>query len=481
MKARPALFLLLLTAGAFLVHGFHPYAEDSAFYVPAIKKLLNPALYPYGAEFFQSHASLTFYPNLIAGSVRLLHVPLGVMLLVWHLLCLYLFLLGCWKVSCLCFEDSAARWCSVALAAVLMTLSVAGTALFIMDPYLNPRSFSAFTGMFAVACALEKRYAWAIGWLLATALVHPLMPIYGIFFVLLLAWNRRAMEHAPAAAALLVLGITLEPPTEAYHQAALRHAYHYVNHWPWHGWVGIFGPVAIFYWFGKIGRERRMRNVELLCRSLVVLVLVSLAGALILDIPQRFEALARLQPLRSLHLTYVLLVLLCGGMAGQFVLKRSVVRWLALFVPLCAVMANAQLQEYSQSAHIEWPGAASRNGWVQAFVWVRQNTPVDAYFAIDPLHMDSPGEDQQSFRAIAERSMLADVVKDSGAVSMFPPLAEEWWERVAALKDWKSFQPADFQSLKRRYGVNWVVVGQPGVAGLDCRYQNAQVQVCRLE
>jgi len=64
---------------------------------------------------------------------------------------------------------------------------------------------------------------------------------------------------------------------------------------------------------------------------------------------------------------------------------------------------------------------------------------------------------------------------------MFPSLADEWWDRVSALKDWKNFQPADFQSLKRRYGVNWVVVKQPGLAGLECPYENEQVRVCRLD
>jgi len=34
--------------------------------------------------------------------------------------------------------------------------------------------------------------------------------------------------------------------------------------------------------------------------------------------------------------------------------------------------------------------------------------------------------------------------------------------------------------LKQKYGVDWVVVQQPGVAGLDCAYQNAAVQVCRV-
>jgi hypothetical protein len=58
------------------------------------------------------------------------------------------------------------------------------------------------------------------------------------------------------------------------------------------------------------------------------------------------------------------------------------------------------------------PGRASANPWLQAFDWIRQNTPTDAYFALDPEYMAAPGEDYHSFRALAERSQLADNIKD---------------------------------------------------------------------
>jgi len=483
LKVKEIFFLALLTAGAFLVQGYHPYVDDAAFYVPMVKKALDPSLYPRGAEFFQSHAKLTLFPNLAAGAVRLLHLPLDPTLLLLHLASIFLFLLACWKVSCACFELAEARWCAVTLMAATLTVPVAGTALFIFDHFLNPRSFAAFAAMFAVAAALERRY-WVAGlWLAGAGLVHPLMPVYGLFFVFLLWWNRRTESGAAviaARAAFAPLGISFEPPTPAYHQAALRHAFHYVVQWTWYQWVGIWGPLVALFAIFRVARARRMENVMLLCRSLALLVLVSLAGALILDIPARFEALARFQPLRSLHLTYVLLFILVGGMLGQFVLKRSAARWLLLFVPLCAGLWALQLGNFPASAHIEWPGAASRNAWVNAFEWIRGNTPDDAYFALDPLHMEIPGEDVHGFRAIAERSMLADMVKDSGAVSMFPGLAEEWWEQVSAQDGWKTFQVADFERLKARYGVDWVVVEQPGTAGLNCPYQNATVRVCRL-
>jgi hypothetical protein len=94
--------------------------------------------------------------------------------------------------------------------------------------------------------------------------------------------------------------------------------------------------------------------------------------------------------------------------------------------------------------------------------------------------MDIAGEDEIGFRCLAQRSRLADGVKDNGVVSMFPPLAEEWWMQVQAQTPWKSFGTEDFLRLKKTYGVGWVVVQQPGVAGLDCAYQNSVVRVCRI-
>ncbi len=95
--------------------------------------------------------------------------------------------------------------------------------------------------------------------------------------------------------------------------------------------------------------------------------------------------------------------------------------------------------------------------------------------------MQMPGEDQHGFRAIAQRSLLADNVKDSGAVSMFPALAEKWQEQVVAQHGWKTFQLTDFQKLNVRYSVDWVVVEQPGVDGLACPYENWRVRVCTLD
>ena len=48
---KPQIFLSLLTAGALLVEGYHPFAEDAEIYLPGVEKILHPELFPLGANF----------------------------------------------------------------------------------------------------------------------------------------------------------------------------------------------------------------------------------------------------------------------------------------------------------------------------------------------------------------------------------------------------------------------------------------------
>jgi hypothetical protein len=267
----------------------------------------------------------------------------------------------------------------------------------------------------------------------------------------------------------------------AYRAAAGFHSFHYVTRWEWYEIVGAIAPALIFWIFGRVARARRQPRLELMCRALVVYDLVYFAGAVILAIPARFESLARIQPLRSLHLLYVMLLLIGGGFLGEYVLKTRIWRWAVLFVPMTVGMYAAQAQLFAASDHIELPGAKPKNEYEQAFLWVRQNTPNDAYFALDPEFLMNSGEDSQGFRAIAQRSRLADYHKDSGAVSMFPPLADEWYTQTQALKNWRQFKASDFAQIRRRYGVSWIVVQNSQAAALHCQYQNRTVSVCELQ
>jgi hypothetical protein len=108
--------LFLLTSGALLVHGYHPFAEDAEIYLPGVERILHPELFPVGREFFAAHASLTLFPNLVAFSLRVTHSPFEAGLFLWHLASVFLLLLACWEMSGKCFPSFRARWCGSVLA-----------------------------------------------------------------------------------------------------------------------------------------------------------------------------------------------------------------------------------------------------------------------------------------------------------------------------------------------------------------------------
>jgi hypothetical protein len=170
------------------------------------------------------------------------------------------------------------------------------------------------------------------------------------------------------------------------------------------------------------------------------------------------------------------------------VLGRRLYRWALLFLPLSAGMFYAQRQMYPATEHLELTGAVSRNAWVQAFAWIRQNTSPGSLFALDPHYVELPGEDFHGFRALAERSVLADYVKDGGMAARVPRLAPRWVKEVAAQTGWRNFQAADFQRLKNEFGVTWVILSRVDAASdpqnlpaeMTCPYQNQEVRVCRL-
>jgi hypothetical protein len=456
------------------------------------------------SEFFGEHAGHTLYPNLIALSVRTTHLSLPSAAFLWHLISIFLLLAASWRLASALFssplaEDECARWAAVTLMAALLTLPIAGTALYILDQYLNPRNLAAFAALFAVAEVLHRKYGRAVLWLIFAAALHPFMSGFAILFcawLILLDKSRPrflgfedglpdvAARSSPIQVAALPFGITFQPPPVAYHDVALRQPSHFVLRWEWYEWLGAIGPILLFWWLGTWARRRGLKNLEWVSKAMTPFVLVALVAAIGLSSSTRFEALARLQPLRCLSLCYMVLVVIGGGLAGRYILRHHVWRWLALFIPLSFGMYFAQRQVFPASQHIEWPWAQPRNSWAQAFAWIKASTPVDALFALNPAHMELSGEDENGFRARAERSMLADLVKDKGACSMFPPLSVEWAEQIADQKNWREFRKEDFERLRQKYGVTWVVVDEQSAnessAGLDCPYNNSAVRVCRV-
>ncbi len=494
--------LALLTAASVLVHGYHLGLEDQAIYLPGIEKAIDPHLFARDADLFLPQTRPTMMTPLIAACVRISHLSLETVVFLAQVASLFALLWGCWCVARRCFRSVEACWAAVALVAALLTMPVAGTSLYIADTYLAPRTPATAIILFCVADCMDRRWFRPMILILAAAALHIQMAFYGVLLCGFIWMNLRAgggvpqLEAAGVAAesgeraglarsgvrGALVLPFQslFEPGSPAWLEASRTRAQHYLLRWEWYMWLGAVAPLAILCAFARLARRGGQTGAALLARSTMQFGILGFVAALVLTLPPQFERLTPYQPMRTAHLVTLIFLLLTGGFLGQYLLQRRYLRWMLLFVPLGFGMFYAQRQVLPASEHLELPGRSTQNRWLQAFAWVRGNTPQDAYFALDPEYMARPGEDQHGFRAFSRRSMMADALKDSGVAVLFPGAAPRWQRESHALDNWQHFTSADFAKLHAEFAVDWVILEKPVRLPFACPYENDRVAVCRI-
>jgi hypothetical protein len=488
------LLLFLLAVFTFLLMGYHPGLEDDSFYLAAIKWRLHPALFPHDADFFRVQFQATIFDKLIAFTIRLTHLPVLWGVLLWQMAAIFFLLHGCWRIARRCFTSPEAQWAATALVGVLLSMPIGGIAINIADQYLHPRNLAAALILAAIVAVID-RHLWLAGILLAIAFaIHAIMASFGISFCLFLLWQLRSQirPKIPSAAAFLIpLGWLFEPASDAWRRAVSTRGFLFLGTWRWYEWLGVFAPLVILFALMRVFRKHGASNGSPLFLPFVTALLYygvfQMTVGLVIMLPCSLARLRPFEPMRYLHLLYILFFLIIGGLFGEYLLRRRIYRWLLLFVPLSAGMLYAQLRMFPDSSHLELPFVEQRNQWVQAFEWIHQNTPPDALFAIDPHYEELPGEDQHGFRALAERSVLADYEKDGGMAARVPRIAPRWLKEVTALDGWRNFGTRDFQRLKNDFGVTWVVLSSEDAEferassdAMTCLYENPGVKVCRL-
>ncbi len=483
---------LLLTMAALFVHGYHPFAEDAGIYVPAIKKLLDPSLYPTGAEFFLLPSHWSIFANAVALSARASHLPLPYVLLFWYVACLFFVIAASWKIAEICFGNWYSGFIAATLIAVTASMPAAGCSLLLVDPYLTARSFSTPLLLFSVAFILRKRNKLALGCWAAAVLFHPLMALIGGVFLMLLIVVRRERRYVSLlsliATGMLALFAYIQishlQMSADYRSAVATRSYFFLSGWTWYEILGALAPLAMFAWMASRGRERQESLLfQVSWAAAVFGILAMIAALAVLWVPWLFPV-ARFQPMRAFQLIYILWLVVPVNWGLQWLSRgwqrrTREIAFAGFVVVLGGFLYLSQAQTFRSSSHVEWPWRSPRNSWLQAFEWIRLNTPIDAVFALDPDYANDAGNDRQGFRATAERSALPDRAKDGGVAALFPQLAKEWDSSVR-LSSAVNRLGDDQRSELLAAGVTWVVVRAEKSSLLDCPYSNDRVAVCRL-
>lgn len=466
--------------------GYHPGIEDDGVYLAAVKADLHPSLFPHDANFFRLQLQATVFDGWMAHFVDWTSISVAWAELFWQFVSLFLILWATRRIAELLFAQKPAQWAAVAMVAAMFTLPVAGTALYIADQHLHPRNLATALILLSISLILNEKRWLAVPLLLLAFVLHPIMAALGISFSICL--TLAMLKEAPfrlhglsrSVAAAVPLGWIFEPPTPTWRMALDTRTYYCIYKWTWYEWLGALAPLLLFYLLWRLARKKGEERLAQFSLAVLVYGIFQQIVAVIMLTPPALVRLTPLQPMRYLQLVYIFMVLAGGGLLGRFLLKEKIGRWVVYLLVFNGSMFLAQRQLFAGTTHIEFPAATSSNPWLQAFDWIRLNTPQDAYFALDPRYLAVPGEDYHSFRALAERSQLADGIKDTAVVTQVPELGPEWHEQQLAQAGWSHFQLVDFERLKAQFGVDWALVSYPSPAGLDCQWHNATLSVCRI-
>lgn len=494
-RLRSLSLLAGLAVAGILIHGYHYGFDDQCVYLPAIKKALDSGLYPFDAAFFLVQTRLGCFVDAVAATVRLTGFPLPWALLIWHFACVLFLLAGCWRMARRCFASVAGIRGSLLLVTTLLTLPVAGTFTVLCEPYLHTRALSTALLLFALADLLERRPAAAI-WLPLAGLVHPTMALLGLWHLAVQASpggtrNTSSPSFQPLAAAALsafptaLLARRFADPSDPAWRAALSgRRYLFPAQWTWYELLGAFAPLLILYLYSRLAGRHGLEELARICRRLVVSGSIGVAAGLVIGLTPALLPLVPFEPLRTLHLIYLFLVLFTGGLAGELLPRPWKRLAAALLVPLALGMFLAQRAELDGTPHIEWPWIAPRDDWSRAFDWIRLHTPRAALFAMNPDYLHLPGENEHGFRGLAERGQLAESAKDRAVSRNLPALAWEWRDEVRAQQGIDDFGSVQLADLRRRYGVSWLLLRKgagraASLPALDCPYENSTLRVCR--
>jgi hypothetical protein len=481
--------LILLTIASILLNGYHLGHQDQAVWLAAVKKSLDPGLYPFDSAFFLAQTQYSLFPQLIAWSASTTRLPLDLVVFLWHVLSIFLFLLASLQLARRIFPTKCGQWGAVAAVWGARLMTASGSKVNLTDRYLHPRDLAVVALLFAFAAVLDGKLR-ALVWIVLAAIMHPTMAVIGACHLAFQGWRPHRPEKAISAVIPLTVLAIGPVPNPVWRQVVESRSFLLPLHWHWYEWLGVIGPLAMLVWFAHLGDRRGLALVGHISRRVVLAGGLGVIGAVVISVLPPLERFIPTEPMRVLHFVYFCWIFLGGGLLVEYVLRDRPMRWVVFLAPILIAAYLANALTYHSSPQVEWPGRLPANDWVRAFDWARSNTPPDAIFALNPDSMNLPGNDSHGFRAFAERGALADKLKDRAVTANCPELAYAWRQETRDLDHWENFEAADFERLAKRYGVSWAVlertsragssVHAAADAGLICPYLNQTLMVCEI-
>lgn len=470
------IFFVLATANS---GGYRYGASDQAFYIPAIRKAMDPSLFPRDTPVLEAQGRVILWDGLVAGLTSLLNLSLPQVFFGLYLAGLAALYAG---AILLARGAGLSRWATIAFLALLtLRHRIPKTGVNTLEGYLHPRMIAFAFGVLASAAFLRRRPAWALLALAAAASVHPTT---GVWFAMLLGvaamvawpgWRMGLVMLALAGCAGVVWAIAAGPLSaravlmdSAWLSAISTKDYLFPHEWPAYAWLLNLTAAAIVaagLW--------RLRNVPAELRGLMTgaLALTLFFLATLPFVAMRYALAVQMQIPRVFWLVeLVALLVLLIGLSSR---ARGAVKVFAVFLIVVSAVRGGTVLFVEKDARlvtIDLP----RDDWTAAMDWLRAQPP-HVHVLADPGHAWRHGS---SVRVAAERDVFHEDVKDAAIAMYDRGVALRVVERGAQTADFSSKSAAEILELARRHGLDYLVSDER--IDLPIVFENATFRIYAL-
>jgi hypothetical protein len=477
------LFVVLATANG---AGYHYGESDQAFYIPVVKRSIDPSLFPRDGPLIDAEGRLMVADELMAALSKTTGASIETMFFMGYLASLGVIGAGLMLIGRRIYNH---EWAVAALAAAFtLRHQITRTSANSFEPYFHPRMLAFGFGTLAVA-ALLRHHRWLpVALVAAAALIHVTTGLWfavlvGTALAVLDVRMRRLAVAALVAGGVLLAVLAIAGPLrgglrtmdDTWLQAVASKDSLFPGDWPISAWFANLGLLALLWWIHRFRLRRGDATAEdsaLVwgCTALVALFLVTLPA-----VSAEYSLAVQFQISRVFWLVdFVALVYVISVIAGSTAATSR-----APYVAIALVALSALRGTYVMVA--EHPGTslfdvrAPDSPWTDAMAWMARQ-PVDTHVLANPGHAWKYGT---SVRVTAARDVLLEEVKDSALAIYSREVAVRVVDRTNAIGDFSTLTADRARDLARRFDLDYLVTEAD--LDLPIAYRNGQFRIYSLK
>ena len=466
--AGAALFCVLAMQNA---AGYRYGVQDQSFYIPAILRHLNPALYPHDTALIDAQDQLLAFDNATARLVQVTGWSLPAVFLGGHLASLTLLFAGAVGIGRALYRS----WWTVAGLAFALTLrhQVMNTAVNTLEGYFHPRMLAFSIGTIALLLFLRRRSGLALAVAAVAGLLHPMI---GLWFVI---WVGVASVVADPRTRPLVSGATLAglatvaimviwgplrsqlvQMDDTWLEVLVSKDYLFPNDWPWVTWLvnlGYAAAIGAIYRYRQSAVRVSAQETGLVvgCGVLLLIFMIALplvAAGVALTVQLQIARIFWM--LDFFCTTYVVWLVIESPPRPRWPPSSAHVRYAGVVLLAVAAIARGGYVtwvEYPDRPLIE--AQLPSSDWQRVMDWSADTRP-ETNLLVDPAHAWRYGT---SVRVAAQRDVYLEEVKDTGMAIYSRGVAERVSERIQDLGDFTALTAPRARALARKHDLHYLI------------------------